>query len=179
MNTIEQVSAGVDCIDQLSRVALAELRSDHAGETGAVFIYHGILAMSRSAEIRTFANEHLQTEELHLRTLDELLPKHHQSKCLALWRVSGWSLGAIAAMFSPRFTYATIRAVETFVVEHYQQQLTLFPEPLRALLEGFSADEAHHRDEADAAMASTTHYPIWHWVVATGSALAVKLARRI
>ena len=33
--------------------------------------------------------------------------------------MAGWGLGAFAALLGPHFTYATIRAVETFVVEHY------------------------------------------------------------
>ena len=38
-----------------------ELRSDHAGETGAVFIYRGIAAVARwrnSAELLGFAERH-------------------------------------------------------------------------------------------------------------------------
>ena len=34
---------------------IRDLRSDHAGETGAVAIYRGILAISQSNEIRSFA----------------------------------------------------------------------------------------------------------------------------
>ena len=41
----------------------AELRSDHAGETGAVAIYRGILAITRNPELRTFAEHHLATEQ--------------------------------------------------------------------------------------------------------------------
>jgi ubiquinone biosynthesis monooxygenase Coq7 len=88
-------------------------------------------------------------------------------------------LGAFAALLGPHFTYATIRAVETFVVEHYQQQLDLFPQPLRTLLEQFCDDEAQHRDEAQEAMHTKAHYPAWHWIVSTGSAVAVQLARRL
>ena len=65
--------------------------------------------------------------------------------------MAGWGLGAFAALLGPHFTYATIRAVETFVVEHYQQ-LDLFPLPLRTLLQQFCDDEALHRNEAQAAM---------------------------
>ena len=178
MSTFESIQTEHLDISELGAGAIAELRSDHAGETGAVYIYLGLLAVSKDPTLRQFANAHLTTEQRHLKTLDDLLPKHIQSKCLPLWRLAGWSLGALAAMGGRPFAYATIRAVETFVVEHYQQQFELFPSPLRALLEEFCADEAHHRDEAHCAAGPTTQYPAWHWIVATGSAAAVALARR-
>ena len=43
-----------------------DLRSDHAGETGAVMIYKGILAVSRDPALRSFASTHLETEQKHL-----------------------------------------------------------------------------------------------------------------
>ena len=39
----------------------AELRSNHAGELGAVMIYRGILAGSTDPVLRAFAEEHLAT----------------------------------------------------------------------------------------------------------------------
>ena len=166
-------------VSGLSTDAIAELRSDHAGETGAVYIYLGLLAISKDPILRQFADAHLATEQRHLMTLDGLLPKHAQSKCLPLWRLAGWSLGAIAALGGRPFAYTTIQAVETFVVEHYQQQLHLFPAPLRPLLESFCADEAHHRDEARLAAHPGSKYRLWHWLVTSGSAAAVGLARRL
>ena len=166
-------------IKHLNAVAIAELRSDHAGETGAVYIYQGILAVSRSKELQSFAAAHIHTEQIHLATLDLLLPKHLQSRCLPLWRIAGWMLGAFAAFLGPRFTYATIRAVETFVVEHYQQQLHLYPKPIRRMLQKFCADEDIHRSEANNALQRDHGYPIWSWIVARGSASAVSLARRM
>ena len=137
------------------------------------------MAVSQSTELRAFAESHLRAEQIHLAALDRLLPYHLHSKCLPLWRVAGWGLGAFAALLGPHFTYATIRAVETFVVEHYQQQLHLFPLPFRTLLQQFCDDEAVHRNEAQAAMHAKAHYPAWHWIVSTGSAVAVQLARRL
>ncbi len=45
---------------------IGDLRSDHAGETGAVAIYLGILAVSHNPQIRQFAREHQATEREHL-----------------------------------------------------------------------------------------------------------------
>jgi ubiquinone biosynthesis monooxygenase Coq7 len=41
---------------------IAELRSDQAGETGAVAIYDGILAVTRNSDLRAFAEHHRATE---------------------------------------------------------------------------------------------------------------------
>jgi ubiquinone biosynthesis monooxygenase Coq7 len=66
------------------------MRSNHAGETGAVWIYRGVLAVSRDAEIRSFAAHHLATEQLHLRFFDDWLSAPQKSVLLPLWRLSGF-----------------------------------------------------------------------------------------
>ena len=42
------------------------LRSDHAGEVGAVYIYKGILKIAKDPELVNFSKRHLATEESHL-----------------------------------------------------------------------------------------------------------------
>ena len=44
----------------------AFLRSDHAGEVGAVYIYKGILRIARDPDLVNFSKRHLVTEESHL-----------------------------------------------------------------------------------------------------------------
>ena len=174
---------------------VAELRSDHAGETGAVWIYRGVLATSRHADVRAFARAHLATEQEHLRLIAALLPWPRRSRLLPLWRVAGFFTGALPALAGRRAVYATIAAVETFVDHHYQQQLDQIDAlpgalrdgaaPLRALLARCQADECHHRDEATALGSALHGTPpgwltrSWCALVGSGSAAAVVLARRI
>jgi ubiquinone biosynthesis monooxygenase Coq7 len=165
---------------------IGDLRSDHAGETGAVAIYLGILAVSRDPQIRHFAREHLATEREHLARLGALLPLNQRSVLLPLWRVAGWLTGFLPALFGPRAVYATIDAVETFVDHHYEDQIRKLPADgpggeLRALLMACQADEVDHRDEARAAGATAGGKltQAWQWLVGNGSALAVKAARRV
>ncbi|MBT5725979.1 MAG: hypothetical protein HOI74_18290, partial [Gammaproteobacteria bacterium] len=50
-----------------------ELRSDQAGETGAVWIYKGILATQPKPALRAFCRRHLETELRHLEQMNNLL----------------------------------------------------------------------------------------------------------
>lgn len=171
---------------------VADLRSDHAGETGAVWIYRGIRAVTRNAALQDFARRHEATEAEHLRRIEAVLPPARRSWLLGPWRVAGWLTGALPALAGPRAVYATIAAVETFVDQHYQHQIDAvdgaagqpghpgYPE-LRELLVHCQAEERHHRDEA---LGKQTQPPgallrAWCGVVGTGSAVAVWFARRV
>ena len=50
------------------------LRSDHAGEVGAVYIYKGILSIAKDPALVEFSKRHLETEKEHLRKIEEVLP---------------------------------------------------------------------------------------------------------
>ena len=165
---------------------LRELRSDHAGETGAVWIYRGVLSVTRNARLRDFAERHLATEQKHLALLNSLLQRSDRSRLLPLWRIAGFLTGAMPALVGPKAVYGTVAAVETFVDRHYQQQIEqLEPDGywglLRAQLEDCRLDEVSHLDESllvggrpDSALGR-----IWNSLVGAGSAAAVSLARRI
>lgn len=165
----------------------ADLRTDHAGETGAVCIYRGVLAVSRDPALRDFARRHLATEQRHLAVIETWLPPGRRSRLLPLWRASGWLTGALPALFGPRAVYATIAAVETFVDRHYQEQIDRLTGDiawagLRAELEACRQDEAHHRDEAAAAHADAAPgwlLRAWCTVVGRGSAAAVLVCRHV
>lgn len=165
---------------------VAELRSDHAGETGAVWIYRGVLAFTRDAGVRDFAHRHLATETEHLRLISPLLPWPQRSRLLLPWRIAGFMTGALPALAGPRAVYGTIAAVETFVDTHYQQQIDRLcglpeAEAVRALLVQCQADECHHRDEATALRGAPPGPLLRAWcvLVGAGSAAAVVVARRV
>ena len=80
----EIVTPNID-VSSLPRNLRRDLRSDHAGETGAVFIYKGILKLSKDKDIISFSKRHLITEADHLRTIERLLPKKYHSKLINLW----------------------------------------------------------------------------------------------
>ena len=204
--------AGADAISELSEPALAaaviaDLRTDHAGETGAVMIYRGILAVTRDPGVRRFALTHLATEVGHLAAIEPLITAAQRSLLLPAWRVAGWLTGALPALFGPRAVYATVAAVETFVDHHYAEQIqsidqtldqpldpsNLLPlaarqraqlQSLRTLLQTCRDDEIAHRDEAAALFALAGQPPsvalrIWVHLVDAGSRGAVKICRHL
>jgi ubiquinone biosynthesis monooxygenase Coq7 len=163
-----------------------ELRSDHAGETGAVWIYRGILQCSRDPMVRAFALEHLDTERRHLELFDQWLPAAMQSVLLPAWRLSGWLLGAISTLGGRAGVFSTIEAVETFVVRHYQQQIDRLEQAgshpeVAVALDQFMRDEDHHREDAHSRLEQPPG-PLarsWQAVVGWGSAAAVVAARAL
>ena len=165
---------------------IADLRSDHAGEAGAVEIYRGMLAVSRDEAVRRFARRHIRTELRHLQFFEYWLPKRHHSRLLPVWRGAGWLLGAVAAVFGRRAAFRTVTAVETFVERHYLAQIEIMDsihglESLADVLRDFCADEVDHRDDARARLDSAdgTVARVWTGLIATTSALGVRIARKI
>lgn len=163
-----------------------ELRSDHAGEAGAVQIYRGILAVTRDKDVRDFAHHHAETERVHLERIEALLPVGQRSRLLPLWKLAGLLTGLLPALLGGRAVYATIDAVESFVDHHYHAQIERlssdgsYPE-IRRLLEACRDDEIRHRDDARGRLRTPDGVLMrtWRWLVAAGSAAAVVLARRI
>ncbi len=197
-DTLAHAPARAAEFDTAARLPLealrSDLRSDHAGESGAVMIYRGILAVTRDAGVSHFAQRHLATEAAHLAQIESLLAPQHRSRLLPLWRVAGWLTGALPAWFGPRAVYATIEAVETFVDQHYAEQIESIDrhdpghsrppwQALRALLQACRSDEIAHRDEAAALLAVGGGPPslalrAWAGAVGAGSRVAVKICRR-
>eukprot|EP00957_Ditylum_brightwellii_P083323 6335227-Ditylum_brightwellii.AAC.1 len=127
----------------------SEMRSNHAGETGAVQIYCGALYaldLRRSfrvplysnsvqgdqyeANLRAFSMEHRDSEQSHVDLLEGIMDEEEQSKLLPAWRVAGFGLGFVSTIFCPRGMYLTTEAVESFVEEHYGYQIRRLKEEI-------------------------------------------------
>jgi ubiquinone biosynthesis monooxygenase Coq7 len=174
--------------DILPAWVFAHLRTDHAGEVGAICIYKGVLQFASDPVLRAFAEHHLATEQNHLRLISGWLPPSQYSRLLPLWRLAGFLTGALPALFGPKAVYATIEAVETFVNHHYEEQILALARQielrnLRQTLLDCQADEVAHRDEAAAAARGFSHSSwilrAWCAMVGAGSKAAVTLIRHI
>lgn len=171
----------------LPAAVVADLRTDHAGETGAVCIYQGVLLFARDPALRAFAERHMATEQVHLQQVEAWLPRADRSRLLPLWRLAGWLTGALPALMGSRAVYATIEAVEQFVDQHYEEQIQQLDahaalRPLQLTLLECQGDEVAHRNEAAAARGTTPPGLLlraWCRVVDAGSRGAVAVCRHI
>ena len=76
-----------------SSYQLSLLRSDHAGEIGAVNIYKGILWCAKDPVVLAFANCHLEVESRHLESVESILTPENRSIFSPLWILAGRVLG--------------------------------------------------------------------------------------
>ena len=163
------------------------LRSDHAGEVGAVYIYKGILSIAKDPALVEFSKRHLETEKEHLRKIEEVLPVSKRSKLVGIWKVAGYLLGFLPSLFGPRIVFATIEAVESFVEDHYEEQLKYLraqndpDQALIDLLQSCQDDEIEHKNESAIKKRSTPGFLLNFWmkIVGWGSSSAVKVAKII
>lgn len=158
-------------------------RTNHAGETGAVFIYKGILKIARDKDIVNFSKKHLKTESEHLRIIEELLPRKYESKLINLWKFLGFITGFVPSLLGKNFIYATIFAVESFVEKHYQEQIDLISNEIKYkdisnLISKLMHDEVEHKEEALEKMRDfNLAHRIWGKIVQLGSISAVKVSK--
>ena len=163
------------------------LRSDHAGEVGAVYIYKGILSIAKDPALVEFSNRHLETEKEHLRKIEQILSPSKRSKLVGIWKIAGYLLGLLPSLFGPRIVFATIEAVESFVEDHYEEQLKYLraqndpDQALINLLQSCQDDEIEHKNESAIKKRSTPGFLLNFWmkIVGWGSSSAVKVAKII
>ena len=169
----------------IPNVIIPDLRTDHAGETGAVFIYKGILLVSKDKEIIEFAENHLLTEQKHLELIEKLLPDNEKSKLLFLWKFLGLLTGLVPALIGKKFIYATIYYVESFVEKHYDEQILKLRKRKSSLkliqfLEMLKNDEISHKEDSLKRFGKLSFLlRIWGKVVEIGSKTAVSISYRI
>ena len=170
----------------MNKLLVGFLRSDHAGEVGAVCIYKGILTVAKDPELLEFSKRHLRTEQEHLRKIEEVLPKAKRSKLVFLENC--WlSFRLLPALFGPKVVFATIEAVESFVEDHYEEQLIYLRsqsnpnESLINLLQSCQDDEIEHKIESGYKknLSAGFFLSLWVKLVGGGSAFAVRVAKVI
>ena len=163
------------------------MRSNHAGETGAVWIYIGARCVFWNKSIRNMSRDHYKTEKNHLIVMKYLVPSMKRSKLLILWRILGFFLGFISAFVGFKFFCSTIESVETFVEKHYKEQIEFLYDSstsygLLQVLTICCNDEIDHQMEALKARGSSlqnNYEKIWSCVIAKGSSVAVNISRFI
>ncbi len=164
---------------------IPHFRTNHAGETGAVYIYKGILLFTKDKEIINFSQKHLETETSHLQLIEEILSRKDQSKLIFLWKIFGFLTGFIPSLLGKKFIYATIFAVESFVEIHYEEQIQLILRKkkysnLKNLIQKLKNDEIGHKNDALNKLENFSFlHVLWKKIVTNGSMIAVKVSKII
>lgn len=178
-----QTSSGENM--QVPADMIPDIRTDHAGESGAVSIYNAMLRYCRDEEVRDFARRHLGSEEKHLAGFGNLLRPEEKSRFVFMWKLAGRASIALLSLFGPRAIYAAVEAVEDGVDRHFGKQLDRLAGraehgDLRALIGEFQADERRHRDEAAEKMGTPgAGLRLIKLLVRTSSAFAVAVTRLV
>ena len=169
----------------IPNIIIPDLRTDHAGETGAVFIYKGILLVSKEKEIIEFAKNHLLTEKKHLELIEKILPNNEKSKLLFLWKFLGLLTGLIPALIGKKLIYVTIFFVESFVEKHYDEQILKLRKKKKStelihLLEMLKNDEVSHKEDSLKRFGKLNFLlKIWGNIIKIGSRTAVLISYKI
>ena len=175
---------GVSAKDDIA----AMIRVDHAGEYGAVRIYEGQLAVlsARPGAERAIAaiKRMSDQEQRHLKTFDALVNERRvrPTALEPVWRLAGFTLGAVTALLGEKAAMACTAAVEEVIDEHYASQLDrLEHDPaLKETIEDFRKDEIARRNEALAhGAAEPPGSKMMSEVIKAGCRLAIKLSERI
>ena len=174
---------GVTAAEDLS----AMIRVDHAGEYGAVRIYEGQLAVlgarKEAADTVAAIKRMAEQEQRHLKTFDHLINERRvrPTALEPVWRLAGFTLGAVTAMMGEKAAMACTAAVEDVIDSHYASQLERLDDPeLKKTVAEFRRDEIAHRDEALAHGAEdAVGYRVLSEVIKAGCRLAIRLSERI
>ncbi|WP_422022582.1 demethoxyubiquinone hydroxylase family protein [Pyruvatibacter mobilis] len=167
------------------------IRVDHAGESGAVRIYEGQLAVFRAAKPRAKIVQDLEhmaeDEEVHLDAFNKVVTEEGVRPTLMnpVWGAAGFAMGAVTALMGEKAAHACTAAVEEVIDEHYQAQVRELDqegaEPeLRDMVEKFRLEEIEHKEKAIAEGAEETPgYPVLSGAIKAACRLAIRVSEKI
>ena len=166
------------------------IRVDHAGEHGATSIYKGtldILNLLGDKETIPIIEEMAEGEKKHVREFNRLIKERsiRPTALLPIWKLAGYSLGALSAVYGKNAIMACTEAVEEVIDKHYSEQIDELDksgqeESLLNSLKEFHADEVEHemiaRKELDE---TSTALNIFKNLITIGCKGAIKVSEKI
>ncbi|XP_076250182.1 ubiquinone biosynthesis protein COQ7, mitochondrial [Rhynchophorus ferrugineus] len=164
------------------------VRVDHAGELGADRIYAGQMAILGSTSKGPLIQHMWDQEKGHRAKFEELIKKHRVRPTVMtpIWNVAGFMLGAGTALLGEKAAMACTVAVETVIVEHYNDQLrTLLQDPetnkeLMEVITKFRDEEQEHHDTGiDHGAEQAPLYQLLSNVIKTGCKTAIAISKVI
>lgn len=165
------------------------IRVDHAGELGANQIYKGQLAVLGNTKAGKTIEHMWEQEKVHKAEFDRLMNKYRArpTALLPLWNVAGFALGAGSALLGEKAAMACTVAVESVIVEHYNDQLReLMENPdfkdheLLETIQRFRDEEQEHHDIGmHEGAEQAPFYKALTDVIKFGCRAAIKIAERV
>ncbi|XP_067641669.1 5-demethoxyubiquinone hydroxylase, mitochondrial [Eurosta solidaginis] len=164
------------------------IRVDHAGELGADRIYAGQMAVLGKGPMGKTIAHMWEQEKEHRKQFEKLINEHRVRPTLMLpiWNVAGFVLGAGTALMGEKAAMACTVAVETVIVEHYNDQLRQImdsPKPdkeLLATITKFRDEEQEHHDTGiDCGAEQAPFYQAMTEIIKFGCKTAIAISKRI
>lgn len=127
-------------------------------------------------------------EKMHRAGMEDLIRKHRvrPTIMLPLWNVAGFMLGAGTAMMGEKAAMACTVAVETVIIEHYNDQLRQLmdqPNPdkeILALITKYRDEEQEHHDcGLEHGAEQAPFYKALTNVIKIGCKTAIKISEKI
>ena len=176
------------------------IRVNHAGEYGAVRIYHGQLkafAKKNIFEILPEIQHMKQQEVVHLNYFNKKLVETETLSTIFLpfWHVAGYGLGYVSARLGDDFAMTCTESVEEVIDKHYQRQVDFLEnhhsdcdkeDDLKEKIEQFRLEEVEHKDHAINYNLALYQTPlrkklnkVFGCVVKLGCKVAIKLSEKV
>ncbi|XP_063824838.1 5-demethoxyubiquinone hydroxylase, mitochondrial [Ostrinia nubilalis] len=164
------------------------IRVDHAGELGADRIYAGQMAVLGNTAEGPLIQHMWDQEKKHREKFEELINKHRVRPTVLtpIWNVAGFALGAGTALLGKEAAMACTVAVETVIVDHYNDQLrTLMEDPtidkeiLETITKFRDEEQEHHDTGIDHGAEQAPFYKALTEVIKTGCKVAIEISKRI
>lgn len=113
------------CPSKPSRMVDEIIRVDHAGELGADRIYAGQMAVLGNGPMGPTIKHMWEQERVHRQEFEKLINDYRVRPTVMtpFWNVAGFALGAGTALMGEKAAMACTVAVETVIVDHYNDQL--------------------------------------------------------
>ncbi|KAI8035263.1 hypothetical protein M5D96_011920 [Drosophila gunungcola] len=164
------------------------IRVDHAGELGADRIYAGQMAILGNGPLGKTIGHMWEQEKEHRKQFEQLIQQHRVRPTIMtpLWNVAGFVLGAGTALMGEKAAMACTVAVETVIVEHYNDQLRQImeaPNPDKELLETITKfrdeEQEHHDTGIDHGAEQAPFYQAMTEVIKFGCKTAIAISKKI
>ncbi|XP_030380875.1 5-demethoxyubiquinone hydroxylase, mitochondrial [Scaptodrosophila lebanonensis] len=164
------------------------IRVDHAGELGADRIYAGQMAILGNGPMGKTIEHMWEQEKDHRKRFENLIQQHRVRPTIMtpIWNVAGFMLGAGTALMGEKAAMACTVAVETVIVEHYNDQLRQImesPNPDKELLETITKfrdeEQEHHDTGIECGAEQAPFYKAMTEVIKIGCKTAIAISKKI